>query len=229
MSRSSPPASPTAASAPKGIERPAPVRRKRLGLRVASSVRWLHTYLSMFSMAALLFFGVTGITLNHPDWFSSASPQAIDHKGHLNPDWVRSIDGEDSSEGVAKLEIVEQLRQEHGIGGALDSFTSDEYECVVSFKGPAYSADIFIDRETGDYELTEVRQGLIALINDLHKGRDTGASWSWVIDVSAAFLTIVSLTGLLLLFYIKRRRALGLATALLGTLVVVLVFVLGVP
>jgi hypothetical protein len=32
-------------------------------------MRWLHIYLSMFGLAAVLFFSVTGLTLNHPDWF----------------------------------------------------------------------------------------------------------------------------------------------------------------
>ena len=31
--------------------------------------RWLHIYTSMFGLAAILFFSVTGLTLNHPDWF----------------------------------------------------------------------------------------------------------------------------------------------------------------
>ena len=61
------------------------------------------------------------------------------------------------------------------IRGALAEFRVDDTECTVSFKGPGYSADAFIDRESGQYTLTEFDHGLIAVINDLHKGRDTGA------------------------------------------------------
>lgn len=232
MSRSSPPPSVTAQRVPRS-DRPDASRRRRLGPRVASFVRWLHTYLSMFSLATLLFFSVTGITLNHPTWFFAGVARNAEYEGQVDTDWVRLRDAgdpdSDPSAGVAKLEVVEHLRQSHGIQGALAGFTADEYECVVTFKGPGYSADAFIDRESGDYQLTEVRHGLVALINDLHKGRDTGPAWSWVIDISAALMTVVSLSGLVLLFYIKRRRALGLATALLGTVVLALAFVLGVP
>lgn len=68
-------------------------------------------------------------------------------------------------------------------------------QCEVSFKGPGYSADAFIDRATGKYELTENRMGLVAILNDLHKGRDSGKPWAVVIDISAILLTLVSLTG----------------------------------
>jgi len=34
--------------------------------------------------------------------------------------------------------------------------------------------------------------------NDLHKGRDTGKTWSILIDVSAVLMTLISLTGLIL-------------------------------
>ncbi len=40
--------------------------RRRLAIRFAKLVRWLHIYLSMFGLAAVLFFSATGITLNHP-------------------------------------------------------------------------------------------------------------------------------------------------------------------
>src|SRR2546423_13238103 len=43
--------------------------RRRLNLRLAALMRWTHIYFSMFGLAALLFFSVTGITVNHPDWF----------------------------------------------------------------------------------------------------------------------------------------------------------------
>lgn len=230
MSRSSPPSSPTAASPPPSD--PAAPRRRRLSLRFAALIRWLHVYLSMFGLAALLFFSLTGITLNHPGWFASGPGATVEAEGRVDTAWVKPSgegDGGDPLAGVARLEVVEHLRGEHGIRGALAEFTADEYECVVSFKGPGYSADAFIDRETGSYRLTEVRSGLVAVINDLHKGRDTGPAWSAVIDVSAASMAVVSLSGLVLLFYVKRRRAPGLLTALVGTIALAAAFLLGVP
>jgi len=37
----------------------------------------------------------------------------------------------------------------------------------------------------------------------LHKGRDSGPIWSVLLDVSAILLTLIAVTGLALLFYLK--------------------------
>ena len=197
---------------------------------------WLHIYLSMFGLATVLFFSVTGITLNHPDWFFGESQRLTQAEGQLNLEWVRAGapesstgEGEDPSGQVAKLEVVEHLRKVHGVRGALADFRVDPTECTVTFKGPGYAADAFIDRDTGHYNLTQTYHGFIAVINDLHKGRDTGPVWSVVIDVSAVLLTIISLTGLTLLFFLKLRRRPGVVVILVGTVVIVAICLLWVP
>ena len=216
------------AGPPSGSGLPPTVGR-RPGPRLAAFVRWLHLYLSMFGMTSLLFFSLTGITLNHPRFFFDGIATGSEAKGGLNADWVR--DGRTASDpgaGVKKLEVVEFLRQAHGLRGALASFTADEDECVVSFKGPGYSANAFIRRGDGRYRVTEERLGVFAVLNDLHKGRDSGPIWSLVIDLSAALTALASMTGLILLFYIKRRRSLGLLTALAGAALITAAFLLGV-
>jgi uncharacterized protein len=182
-------------------------RRPMPQIRMASLSRWLHIYLSMASFAVLLFFAVTGLTLNHAERFS-ASPRVTQIKGKVDIKWIKADDA-----AVDKLAIVEHLRQAHGIKGALSDFRLDESEAAVSFKGPGYAADAFINRETGEYELTETRSGVVAALNDLHKGRDTGRAWSWLIDASAVLMTLVSLTGLVLIWFVKRRRLSGLMLA----------------
>jgi hypothetical protein len=204
-----------------------PSLKRKLALKFAAFMRWLHIYLSMLGLGTLLFFSLTGITLNHPDWFEGGPETTTESQGRIRPDWLRAEPSNPDAAGhsdeaadlsVKKLEVVEYLRSEHGIRGAMADFQIDEQECVVSFKGPGYAADAFIERESGDYRITEIQHGLISVFNDLHKGRDTGEAWSWVIDISAGMLSISSLTGMILLFYIKRRRRLGLLTGLVGAL-----------
>ena len=185
--------------ATKALPRRVPAWKRKL----ASLSRWLHIYLSMLSFGVLLFFAVTGLTLNHTDWFPSAQ-RSVQLKGKLNLAWVTG--------NVAKLEIVEHLRKTHRVSGALSDFRIDDNQCSVSFKGPAYTADTFIDRATGSYDLTETRMGLVALMNDLHKGRDSGRAWAWVIDLSAILMTLVSLSGLVLIFYLQKRLFSGMLT-----------------
>lgn len=174
----------------------------------------------MLSFGVLFFFAVTGLTLNHTEWFSSAQ-RTVQVKGHLNAMWLKG--------NVAKLEIVEHLRKINRVSGALSDFRIEDAQCAVSFKGPAYTADIFVDRQTGAYDLTETRMGLVALLNDLHKGRDSGRAWAWVIDLSAVLMILVSLSGLILIFYLQKRLFSGLMTFGGGALACYLAYLISVP
>ena len=200
------------------ISKPAPLKlptvappKSALKRQMANFSRWLHLYLSMLSFGVVLFFAVTGLTLNHADWFDG---QAVETKrpGILPAAWVSTPD----TARLKKLEVVELLRSKYGVKGAVNEFLIEDDQCSVSFKGPGYSADAFINRQDGTFQLTEQRLGLVAVLNDLHKGRDSGKGWSWVIDVSAGFLTIVSLSGLVMLFFMKNKRVRGILVAVAG-------------
>ncbi len=193
--------------------------------RSAALFRWLHIYLSMVSFGLLFFFAVTGLTLNHADWFFSDRDTTTRLTATLDPAWLSPKD----DTRVAKLEIVEALRTRHHVHGAVGEFRLEPAECTIVFKGPGYSAEARLDRATGRYELSETRLGLIAILNDLHKGRDTGPAWSLVVDLSAALMVLVSLTGLFLLFFLKRRLTTGLLTAAAGTALALAAYYLLVP
>lgn len=192
--------------------------------RTVTWARWLHIYFSMASFGILLFFAVTGLTLNHQDWFAGQQRTGT-FKGKLDGTWVRPADGKE----VRKLEIVERLRTAHGIKAALSDFRVDEAQLSVNFKGPGYTADVFIDRGSGAYEVTETRMGWGAIINDLHKGRDSGHAWSVLIDLSAVLMTFVSVTGLALIFFLAKRRRSGLIALAAGAAVCWTLYVIFVP
>jgi hypothetical protein len=194
--------------------------------RLAGLMRWLHIYVSMFTFVLVLFFSVTGLTLNHPDWTFGTRRQQQKLKGQLQVGWVRAGLAENQ---VAKLEVAEHLRHTHALRGAVEEFRVDEGECMVSFKGPGASADVFIDRKTGAYQVNAAYEGLVAVLNDLHKGRHTGAAWSLAIDLTAGLMTMISLSGLVLLFYVRRRRVSGLWMAVIGGALGLLVAWLLVP
>ena len=206
---------------PRSVEKKAkPAWQKN----TAAVSRWLHIYLSMVSFAVVLFFSVTGLTLNHADWFGDKE-HLVKYKGKVPTEWVSAKD----TNAIKKLEIVERLRAAHHIKGAVSDFLIEDNQCSVSFKGPAYSADAFIDRQTGEYKLNETTLGLVAILNDLHKGRDAGKGWGWLIDISAVFLTLVSLTGIIMICFMKKKRLSGLLWAVGGIVICYLLYVWLVP
>jgi uncharacterized protein len=175
----------------------------------------------MLSFAILLFFAVTGLTLNHAEWFDNQQRPALYH-GTLNKAWVNTPD----PGGMAKDEIVNYFRRTYRTMGALSDIHVDGDQCEVLFKGPGYEADATIDRATGKYDLTVSPFSLVAVLDDLHKGRDTGAKWSAIIDFSAVLMTLVSLTGLTLIFFLNQRRFSGLLLVAVGALLCCFVYFL---
>ena len=162
--------------------------------------RWLHIYVSMISFIIVLFFSITGLTLNHADYFQKSSI-ITEEKGTVDTSWVIQQD----TLKIKKLELVEFFRAKYKIKGALQDFRIDDREISFSFKAPGFQADVFIEREDASYTLTITNQGIMGFVNDLHKGRDTGKVWLWIIDISAILMTLISLTGLILLLFLKKR------------------------
>jgi hypothetical protein len=191
--------------------------------RIAKYSRWLHIYASMTSFVIVFFFAVTGWTLNHAERFSGRD-QIRKMNGTLDNRLTNTGAGE-----VARLEIVEALRKAQHVTGAVSDFRTEEDDLTVTFKGPGYSADAIVDRKTGKYELTESRLGMVAIANDLHKGRDTGTIWKAVIDVSAFLLVFISLTGLILIYYVHKHRFAGVILLLAGAVMTGLLYALWVP
>jgi hypothetical protein len=184
-----------------------------LNLRIHSAIRWLHTYISLVTLLVVLFFSITGFTLNHAEWSSGGVIQK-DVTGTVDVKWL-NITSPD------KLNIAEKLRQDHSLRGHVDEVRIDERECTVMFKAPGYAADAFIDVKTGQYQMTIVEEGKLAVMNDLHKGRHSGKLWGVLIDASAILLTIISLSGLGLLFFLKRIRTGGLVVVAAGALLLI--------
>jgi hypothetical protein len=177
----------------------------------------------MISFAVVFFFAATGLTLNHAEWFSG-TPRAIDVQGQMNAALTNTGAGD-----VDKLAVVEFLRQTNRLSGAVADFRVEETDLSIAFKGPGYAADVLVDRATGRYDVTETRLGLVAVLNDLHKGRDTGGIWKLLIDVSASMLALISLTGLLMLCFMHRHRSAGLVLLALGTALVYAAYLAWVP
>ncbi len=196
--------------------------RRQLYRKSAAAFRWLHIYLSMLGFTTLMFFAITGITLNHPTWFGGSEQRVEDAFGELPPSLVAG--------DVRKLEVAETLRHRHRLKGRVTEFQVDDYECMIVFKGPGYAADAFVDRESGKYTVTTTSGNLTSIFNDLHKGRDAGTVWNTlIIDGSAVLLVLMSLSGFGLLLYLKKRRVSGLLAAVVGTVILIAAWAFWVP
>ena len=195
------------AKVPQKIQRPARVQTYTL-------VRWLHLYTSMVSLLVVLFFAATGITLNHPDWVFGNAQTTSSYQGTLPIGWQ-------TNGTIDWLNTAETLRAQYSLKGSVSDTRADDQEASISFRAPAYAADAFISLKDGTYTLKVTTQSWVAVLNDLHRGRDAGSAWGWLIDLSGGFLLLVALTGFSLSLYFKKTRNAALLTALAGALMVV--------
>lgn len=198
---------PAAALARTGADADRRARRKRGIHRWA---RWLHVYTSMLALLLVLFFGLTGITLNHPSWTFGDDMEVTTERGALPFD-ATFADGT-----TDYLSISEFMRDELGVGGEVDAFATTAGQATISYRNAGYAADAFVDVETGSYELTVEQQGWVGVLNDLHKGRDTGTLWRWVIDISAGLLVGIAITGLTMQCFLRKRRRSALVSVGVG-------------
>lgn len=187
-----------------------PTRRKRSTHWWA---RWLHVYTSMVALLLTLFFGVTGITLNHPSWTFGADDVRTTAGGTLD----FPVTGDDGA--VDYLAISEYARSAHDVKGEISSYETVNGEVTIAYRNPGYSADVFVDVDTAAYEVVVDQANWVAVLNDLHKGRDSGSAWRWVIDLSAGFLVVISITGLVMQFCLRKRRRSALGLAVVGGIV----------
>lgn len=195
----------------------------RSGAAGRTTHRWartLHVYTSMIALLVVLFFGITGITLNHPDLTFGDEVSVTTVEGTFPFD-VTTDDG-----AVDFLAVAEYVRAEYDVKGAVDDYDITAGDGSIAFKDPGYAADLFFDVDDSTYELTVTQQGFVAVMNDLHKGRDAGSTWRWVIDVSAGFLVAISLTGLVMQFFLRRRRRSALTLAAVGAVATVVLIVI---
>lgn len=191
------------------VEMPVEKMQKPLRTRAYALARWLHLYASMLSLLVVIFFAVTGITLNHPEWVFGNAQTTQNHRGTLPLGWQQG--GE-----INWLKTAEALRAAHGLRGQVSDTHTDDQEASISFRAPGYAADAFIRRADGSYTLKVVAQGPVAVLNDLHRGRDAGPAWAWLIDLSGGFLLLVAFTGFVLSLYFRKTRRAALTVALVG-------------
>jgi hypothetical protein len=179
----------------------------RINRTLLAWTRTIHIYLTMAALGLMLFFAVTGFTVNHEDWFGATTPRTRTVTGDTPAELVKAAD---------KLRIVEHLRSKFGVTGAMTDFDTDDETYHVVFKGPGRVCEATIARPDGKTSVELKSFGLAGRINDLHRGRDAGEAWRWIIDASALLIVLASMTGVILWLALPKRRTLGIVALIVG-------------
>ncbi|MET0278641.1 MAG: PepSY-associated TM helix domain-containing protein [Pseudorhodoplanes sp.] len=162
-------------------------------------MRQWHWISAAISLIGMLLFAVTGITLNHAGSIE-ARPVVTERVANL-PQALKSVAA--GLPAKAKMPVPQQLADWASVALTIDirgrEAEISESEIYVALPRPGGDAWLTIERRSGEarYEVTD--RGWISYLNDLHKGRNTGAAWSLFLDVFAIACVVFCLTGLVLL------------------------------
>jgi hypothetical protein len=162
----------------------------------------------MALLTLMIFFSVTGITLNHPEWFNNKKSDVIE-ADLIIPSQLLTPKSEGS--------LLTFLLSANHLNGNRLSIERDASELFISDKGPGAYLSLTIDLDSGEAFKEATDYGYWALFNDLHKGRNSGAFWRFIIDLSAVLMIVFSLTGFILALAqrrINRTMAVSIVTSL---------------
>lgn len=179
------------------------------------------------SLAGLMVFAATGLTLNNAAWIESA-PEIHAAQSSV-PDDVLSLLAR-PADAPSQAPLPEQAEQwlnralDLRIDGRFAEYSADEV--YVSLPEPGADAWLVIDLAGGQVEYERSWRGWVAYFNDLHKGRYTGAAWSWFIDILAIACLIFAITGLFLMKMLAAKRKATWPLTGLGVLVPLLLMLL---
>ncbi|GLT00412.1 membrane protein [Sphingobium jiangsuense] len=173
-------------------------------MRQLHSWHWIS---AAISLVVMLFFAVTGITLNHAASIPAA-PSVVERQGDLPRRMVEMLVRPAAPDAPLPEPVAQAVRDAVGLDAARRPAEWSDEEIYVALPRPGGDAWVSIDRATGRLTAEITDRGWISYLNDLHKGRNSGIVWFWFIDLFAVACIVFTLTGLLLLqIHSKRRRS----------------------
>jgi hypothetical protein len=195
-------------------------RSPSLKFRIYRQCRIWHGYLSAFAFAALLFFSVTGLLLNHPDWFTSATPPIQESSFELTQKQLEEVGGSSTPAEVLARIAADRTT----LYGEFKDGTVAGEEVFVRLQGARGSSDIRANLADGSVVVASEEATTIALLNALHRGETAGAIWRLSIDVVAIVMIAVALAGYVIFLSMSGKLRTALLISASSVVAAVLLF-----
>jgi hypothetical protein len=201
----------------------------------ASRAVWLkhlhqwHWISSAMCLMGMFLFAITGITLNHASQIE-AKPTIERLQATAPAALVAQLRGYAEQHDGAKVPLppaAEQWLQDTWkvqAGGRVAEWATDEIYLAMPRAGGDAWVRIELEGGAAEYEKTD--RGWISWLNDVHKGRNTGAAWNWFIDIFAVMCLVFCITGLLILKFHAANRPFTWPMVGLGVLIPIVIALL---
>ncbi len=162
--------------------------------------RYVHGWLSAFAFLILIFFATTGLILNNPDWFKAANDE-VSSTVTLSSQDAKLIKAQENPSTL----IIEKIRSQANILGRFKSSEVIDTDVMIRLESPSGSTDITYALDRGQAEIIQKPATVVSTLNDLHRGKNAGTAWHWLIDISSILILSLSIAGFILFLSIKAR------------------------
>lgn len=172
-------------------------------------LKQLHTWhwmSSAISLVGLLLFTITGITLNHAAEIEG-DPVIAERTEQLPANLLAHLASTTETEARAPLPapVAAWVAETFSVkAGGEAEWSADEV--YLALPRPGGDGWVAIDRANGAVTAESTDRGWISYLNDLHKGRNSGTTWKWFIDIFAGACLVFAITGLVLLQLHSAKR-----------------------
>ena len=178
-------------------------------------LRWsrqIHIYLSVILLVLLIFFGITGVTLNHTEWVA----EPIQNKYQV------SINNWPTNKEVTQAQVITLLQQQLVLTMTQPNIEIEPDFIFIDWQIAGESYQVEFDITTLQAKVFHTHYGWLAKFNDLHKGRHTNKVWNAIIDISGVLVVLFSFTGFILLLPNKKKFKPSMVIGILSTVVLII-------
>lgn len=179
--------------------------------RITSLMRVLHIYSAMPVLLLMLFFAITGVFLNHPDWDQTRS-----HKQNVSvssPQWLTSADNWDNNFQQHGLRLLQWLDAQHDIRATKFSIEWDDYDrlLIMTLDSPAGNTVIEAMIDDAQIHIDQRQLSTLAMLNNVHRAKHTTGLWMYLSDASAVAMMLFCLSGFWLVVINRLQRKSAIA------------------
>jgi hypothetical protein len=189
------------------------------GARRGTFLKWLrkmHSWIGLWGALLGLMFGLTGFLQNHRAVLKvgTPAPQVSNVQMEL-PTPAPRTPAEMAAWLQQELKLskpVERVQREAAkpVAWGDKSMTQPEH-WQLSFRAPQYVVQAEYWAGAGQVSVRRIEPGLLATLENLHRGNGVGMGWVLIADTLAGGMILLSITGVLLWTGLNRRRTVGAA------------------
>jgi hypothetical protein len=189
-----------------------------------NQLRQWHWISSAVSLMGLLLFAVTGFTLNHAAQIE-AQPKITKIEKQVPSATLTGLASVTANVPLTPVQAT-AIRSAVGIDVRGATVDADDDGIYLTLSAPGADSTLEISRIDGHATYERTDRGLIAVLNDLHKGRHSGPVWAMFIDLIAIACVVFAVTGLGLLWLYARGRRVTWPLVALGLVLPFILFLL---